>query len=218
MGLTGQRASRAPTVDFSRNIYTVVCVRQRDDQHKVLREFLHEIRTPLAVLLYAAKETNELKTVEHIRDLCARYERVITDSYEVTCGPINVQEITTEVAAMVDGSYETMAEKVLVKVPEVYVSADPLLLRQILLNILTNARNHGGGTIEIRAARESDDCVLVQVANSTVPRKNGGSEARNNYGVGLPLASELAAAMGGHVRVLPDEHLWSVELRLPAHK
>lgn len=192
------------------------------EQHGILKELLHELRSPLAALSYGAQSTNEIKAVEHIRNLCSRYEQISTDSYKVVSQRVSIQEVTREVFDIVDSPYTGKFEHILEKVPALYARADPLLLRQVLINIMTNARNHGEvDTVTLHVAPEGEDCLLVRIMNSTVSSSKaalGGSagSATGNWGVGLPLASELTSAMGGSMYVLTDEGLWAVEVRLPA--
>lgn len=197
-------------------------MRHNGEQYRILKELLHELRTPIAALSYGAQSTNELKALKHIQNLCSRYEQIITDSYEVASQRVNIQEITREVLDIVDSSYTSKLEHILAEVPALYVQADPLLLRQVLINIMTNARSYGkGDTIKLQVAHEGDDCVRVRIENSTaaaVPQTAGGryESDTKNWGVGLPLASELTSAMGGSMRILTDGDLWAVEVRLPA--
>lgn len=197
-------------------------MRHNEEQHSILKELLHELRTPIAALSYGAQSTNEIEAVRHIQNLCSRYEQIITDSYEVASQRVDIQEIIREVFDIVDSSYTSKLEHILAKVPALYVQADPLLLRQVLINIMTNARDHGkGDTIKIQVAREGDDCVRVRIENSTAGAVTQTTAGRygsdtKNWGVGLPLASGLTSTMGGSMRILTDGGVWAVEVRLPA--
>lgn len=214
------RRSLASTtnIDFCAHGDTVIPVQQDKEQHNILKELLHEIRTPLAALSYDARNANQIASLTHIRNLCARYEKIITDSYKVVKQQVNLQEIIREVLEMIDGAHAADLGSVVNEVPQAYVQADPLLLRQVLVNILTNAYTHGQGTsIRLGVALEKEDCLLMRVENSTAHRAETTKIQEfgaKNWGLGLSLATELVASMGGEMRVLVDGDLWAVEVRL----
>lgn len=205
-------------IDFCAVGDTVMLVQHDEEQHKILKELLHEMRTPLAALSYDARDANQIAALAHIQNLCARYEKIITDSYKVVKQRVNLREIIREVLEMIDGAHDADLSRMLREVPQTYVQADPLLLRQVLINIVTNAREHGQGTsIRLGVEAEGADHILVRIANSmalevdTTKIEEFGTK---NWGVGLPLAAELVASMDGEMRVLVDEDLWAVEVRL----
>ena len=90
--------------------------------------------------------------------------------------------------------------------------ADPGRLRQVVANLLANALAHGRGTVELGAAHRGD-CVELTVTDEGpgIPaadrrlvferyaRLPGGSV--RGSGLGLPIARELAEAMGGSLTI-----------------
>ena len=209
-------------VDFLRRADTILRVHSNKEQHSILKELLHELRSPLAALSYQAQGTNEIKAIEHIQNLCSRYEQIITNSYESVVRRVSIQEITREAFAIVDSRCTGRLEHLLVKVPALYVWADPLLLRQVLINIITNAYNHGqSNTLDMRVTSEEDNYLLVHIEHSTISdRVPSHADSKDfdtkNWGVGIPLAYELTSAMGGSMSVTKNEGLWAVDVRLPA--
>lgn len=89
------------------------------------------------------------------------------------------------------------------------LSADPLRLEQAVGNLVDNALRHGGGEVELRAARENGAVALhvldhgpglpPSLAGRAFARFTRGDEAREGDGAGLGLAivAAIASAHGG---------------------
>jgi signal transduction histidine kinase len=104
---------------------------------------------------------------------------------------------------------------------------DPLRLRQILRNLLSNARRYGGDTVTIRV-RTDLDRVVVEVVDDGPGVPPGEEEAifqpyiRNrsdqalpgSIGLGLSVSRRLARLMGGDL-VYRRDHGSVFELSLP---
>lgn len=87
------------------------------------------------------------------------------------------------------------------------VSADPTLLHHILLNLLTNAAQHGGGRIVIEGKR-TPDAVTLSVCDSgsglpetgagafSVFETGAGTDRDRGSGLGLAIVKGFADAMG----------------------
>jgi signal transduction histidine kinase len=101
--------------------------------------------------------------------------------------------------------------------PSLMVRADPIKLRQILLNVLGNAIKFtpSGGRIEL-SARRSGDRILIRVSDTGIgipaekidrvfdPFFQGQSGTTREYpgvGLGLSISRDFARAMGGDIHV-----------------
>lgn len=95
----------------------------------------------------------------------------------------------------------------------VEVYADPLHVRQIIHNLISNARRHGGDTIVVSCGERTGKAVLIVADDgegvSALAREklfqrfsNRGREAlvAGSVGLGLAISQELAMRMGGHIR------------------
>jgi len=91
---------------------------------------------------------------------------------------------------------------------------DPERLRQVVVNLLSNALRHTppGGRIDVRTAIQGEEAVL-EVADSgpgiapeDLPHvferfyRGAGAEVGSGSGIGLAVAAELVAAHGGSIR------------------
>lgn len=97
---------------------------------------------------------------------------------------------------------------------EVTVVADPFLLQQVLVNLLSNARRYGAAPYQIRV-RTADERVEVDVCDrgpgvepAFVPhlfeRYSRFSDGGEGIGLGLEIVANLMALQGGDVRYRPN--------------
>ena len=142
---------------------------------------------------------------------------------EVRPEPLDVAELVATVVAaarwMVGTKALVVETDVAAELPP--VESDPRALKQVLLNLLSNAAKftEEGGRIVVRARREGEGEVRLEVADSGIGiapedqtrireefRQVDGSAERQYGGVGLGLAvvKRLAAAVGARVDVTSE--------------
>ena len=142
----------------------------------------------------------------------------------------SVEELVAPLAEAKQISYRLRTE-----CPDVHVRADPEKLRQILVNLLSNAIRYTpeGGRIEVRCSTD-DDNILIDVADTGVGIPADKLEAifepfvqvdrpyngqRQGTGLGLSISRDLARGMGGELTVKSEAGRGSVfTLRLKAAK
>ena len=121
---------------------------------------------------------------------------------------IALRDEAYEVSRLVFGG---TTREIQVDVPaDIYVSADPNRLRQILRNLLENARKYGGDQVLITGERSGTSYKVVIADNGpgiTVEDRERifehfeqavkGDARSEGVGLGLPIARKLARAMGG---------------------
>ncbi|MFR9793054.1 sensor histidine kinase [Streptomyces sp. MB22_4] len=148
--------------------------------------------------------------------------------------PLSAAELLDQVAAAhrvaADGAGVALVTEA---DPAVWLDADPVRMRQVLGNLVSNALRHtpAGGTVTLTARRDRADAVLTVadtgsgIAAEDLPhvferfwraeksrsRRTGGS------GLGLPIVRHLVAAHGGTARAASGPGAGAVfTLRLPA--
>jgi signal transduction histidine kinase len=112
-----------------------------------------------------------------------------------------------------------------------WVLADPRRLKQVLLNIISNAINYNrpGGAISLRVVRDGDEHVRIEVRDTGIgmtadqltrlfmPFDRLGVRGVEGNGLGLVVCKALVEAMGGSIEVVSSPGVGSVfAVRLPA--
>ena len=218
----------------------------------------HEIRTPMNGILGAA----ELLIATPLTPLQRRYVHTahrsatallaliddVLDLSRIEAGRLSLNPVSVDLRALVEeavdlvgfgtrGKAVSLTSQVAPDVPA-RVLADPLRLRQLLVNLLHNAlkfTDHGTVRLALDVLDEDDARVRLRIGvqdtgigiadqhldsifdvftqvDASSTRRHGGS------GLGLAIVKELAALMGGavqvHSRVGQGSHFW-VDLDLP---
>jgi signal transduction histidine kinase len=107
------------------------------------------------------------------------------------------------------------------------VVGDPAALRGMLVNLIENGRNHGGGAVRVDLRADGGDAVVAieddgpGVAEADRDRifdrfyRAAGRRSQRGAGLGLPIARAAAERWGGSVRLLPSARGAVFEVRLP---
>ena len=196
----------------------------------------HELRTPLNAILgftqtlaieplsiEAQADIEEieragrhlLQLINEILDLATLDAR----SKAIEPGPVAVCETLTEVYGLLRPIFEAgnVGLRVVHRCDGAYILADKGQLKQIIINIITNAikYNKHGGCVHVSAGKDRDGAVSIAVADEgegiradRIPRlftpfDRLGAEARGIEGTGLDLAIThgIVSALGGTISV-----------------
>ena len=108
------------------------------------------------------------------------------------------------------------------------IAGDPRLLRRLVRNLLENAHSHGAPPVEVEISSAADSVILtVRDAGegiADVDREKAfqpfyraaNRQNVNGYGLGLPLARQIAEAHGGSVTLVPQSEVRSaVRVTIP---
>ena len=189
----------------------------------------HELRTPLTGIAgftealreswrsLPPEEVEEFLSImrretDHLADLVEDIlviPRLEAGQLRLEPQPVNVAEVSAEVCeTILKGEKEYSIE-----LPgDVDVAADPVRLRQILRNLVENARKYGGDQILIEGelAPQGMYMIVVNDNGKGVPEEaterifehfeqlsKGDARLQQGVGLGLPIARKLARAMGG---------------------
>ncbi|MDX1447517.1 MAG: HAMP domain-containing sensor histidine kinase [Acidimicrobiia bacterium] len=188
----------------------------------------HELRNPLAgirgfvdVLRQSGdglprEERSEY--LEIIGSQVASLEGIVEDllvAVQSDRGTLTVGETEFDVAALtrrlVSELEPDFRESVLVEADGAVVAVgDPARVGQIVRNLLSNARKYGGDRVTVGVSRHDGQAqVVVHDDGSGVSpddeerifeRFEGTAKGSGGYGLGLPIARDLAQAMGGDLR------------------
>ena len=219
----------------------LIVVRDRTEElrrDQAEREFVsnaaHELRNPIAgmsgaieVLRSGAKDDPEARDhfldrlatdVDRVARLTkslltlARMEAIGEGEADVVSVEMVLDESinTAEAPEGVELVRETDAEQDLV------ASADPVLLRQVVIGLLTNAYKHTSppGTVTLRANRSGEGEIVIEVEDTGagIPAaerdrvferfyRGSGSLERDGFGLGLAIAKRMIDVMGGEITV-----------------
>jgi signal transduction histidine kinase len=117
---------------------------------------------------------------------------------------------------------------------ELVARADPVLLRQVLIGLLTNAFKHTAapGAVTLRAYPEGDEQLVIEVEDTGTGiraeeqdrvferfYRGSGSLEREGFGLGLAIAKRMVDVMGGDISVKSEEghgSTFSIRLRAAA--
>jgi two-component system, OmpR family, sensor histidine kinase KdpD len=198
----------------------------------------HDLKTPLATIIaagttlvgrravldgaaaddLAASIVGEAERLSRLISNLLSVLRLDTPEIELRRTPEAIEEI---VAAAVERSNARLgAQRVLVELdPDLpLVLAEPLLLEQVLTNLLENARRHAGPDVTVRVrAQAGGDAITVCVEDDGpgIPdderdkvferfyrgRHAGGRDG--GVGLGLTICRAIVRAHGGRIAVLP---------------
>ena len=229
--------SVATSMITSRARYMAAMAREAERQKmysNLLRAVSHDIRTPLTGIVGATNvllEEEDLSPQQRRELLLDANEdaqwliRVVENLLSVTrLGAENTRLIKTVEAAeeVIEGSVVKFSKRypqvqVKVSLPEqlLMVPMDPLLIQQVLTNILENAVLHGGEVtcVEIALERKNEDWVAITVSDNGqgiaaeklstlfdgLTQSGPRSDIKRNMGIGLSVCRTVVHAHGGRI-------------------
>jgi len=205
-----------------------------DEEDRIRRTFAsdvaHELRTPLAILRTSVESiqdgvlTPDAASLASLHEEVLRMSRLVEDletiaqadaaRFSLRREPV---ALGTEVRKVMEGFRERFAEggiEVRSEIEDVSLEGDPVRLRQIVSNLLSNARKFtpAGGHVTVSVLRR-DDTAILEVADSGpgIPPAEidrvfdrfyrGRTVKAGGSGIGLAVVRDLARAHGGEVSV-----------------
>jgi signal transduction histidine kinase len=188
----------------------------------------HDLRTPLTVIrgvanfmqsAQASADQREhlLKMVDEQVDYTNRLVNDLLEVARIEAGRLNISPEPLHLTTTIQDAVEEIprADEAIVDVDEdVWVLADRHRLKQIVVNLLSNAVRHGAPPITVRARRldhraviEFSDCgpgVPAERIESLFQPFSSGL-GRGSVGLGLAIVRGLVEAHGGTLSYRPNE-------------
>lgn len=209
-----------------------------------LANMSHELRTPLnAIIGFSEIMQNETfgelgnpKYLEYLSDihLSARHLleiiNEVLDMSKIEAGrlelyeeKINIHELIQAVTRIMDSRAFSSSLEIIVDIQEniPHLYADPRLVRQVLINLVTNAIKYSqkGSKVEITASIEKLDLVFSvkdhgvgipedQIADAMQPfgqvKRGAHTSDNQGTGLGLPLAKAMVELHEGHLKLTSE--------------
>ncbi len=207
----------------------------------------HELRTPITTILgmafelrdhsreFAPEEVDQF--VSYIAEQSRELSNIVDDllvaarSDDTLAVRPEVLDLREEVFRMIASNPGGLQPEM--RIPgRVLAWADPLRLRQIVRNLLTNARRYGGPNVAIEAGRNAtgiflrviDDGPGIPAADredvfQPYTRAGGDAAMPGSIGLGLPVSRRLALLMGGDLTYRYDDaSIFELTLPDPARR
>jgi signal transduction histidine kinase len=217
-----------------------------EDKDRFIASVSHELRTPLSAVLGLSEELStrwdrfdEEETKELIglvaaqsADLALLVEDLLVAA-NLEAGRVSINPETISLAEVTEGAIADCMrtypdlDPVPISGQLTMASADPVRVRQIVRNLITNATRYGGDTIsiEIGAAKrpyvkvcdDGDGVPLEHREAIFVPYFQAPGERRvlGSLGLGLAISRELARRMDGDLRYSFEDNSSVFHLELP---
>jgi PAS domain S-box-containing protein len=213
----------------------------------------HELRTPLALIkgyvdtlldldIDADTARSYLRRIDETTERLSDLVRQTLDVTQLAIGQLILERSPTPVADLVGGAVDDLrlqmpmlAVDLVLEEPMPIVDLDPVRIRQVLDNLLSNASKYGppGGPIRVRGS-VTGDAVIVTVEDEGVGvpveerdlvfeqfhrGRNVRESTLSGYGLGLSISRRIVEAHGGALTLEPGPARGTrVVMRLPFHR
>jgi signal transduction histidine kinase len=218
-----------------------------DSKDRLLASVSHEIRTPLTAIVGLSEELVSSRTslgdeeLDELNGIIALQSRELAELVEdllvasrADFGNLSIKpeaiDLTDQARRVAEGVRESHPshKQVTIDGERVTAWADPLRVRQVIRNLLTNAIKYGGDRILVRV-EETGATVKVSVADDGlgVPeaetkliferyyRSAQSPTQPGSVGIGLAVSRQLAEMMGGSLEYVRSSDFPRFELTLP---
>jgi len=210
----------------------------------------HELRTPLTALSASLQLLQRALSGGQAGELTERYVslalaqtrlmgdlvqdladviRVQAGQMPITRQPVDLVQLVSEAVELARPLSDSQDIRLATPSEHIQISADPRRLQQVVLNLISNALQHGASEqgVDIRLERDGDTAVVEVVDHG--PGIAGedrdhvferffqaGSDSGRGLGVGLYVVHAIVTGHGGTIDAMPTEpHGTTFRVRLP---
>ena len=219
--------------------------RQETLRRQLVHDVAHELRTPLTALrcrletIVDGLSSDPRQAVAGANDEVRHLSRLVDDLQELAAAEARELSLSPADVALADVALSAAraaglerGDRLRVEVePSLHARADAIRVRQILVNLLTNADRHtpADGTITVRGRRDGDRAVLeVHNTGSSLNSEEAARVFERFYradparrrstggsGLGLSIVKHLVEAQGGRVWATSDQEGVTFGVELP---
>lgn len=191
----------------------------------------HDLSSPLKTIINMAEigmrssDESRETALRHIRDSAASLESLVAGYRRLSKLECAAKE-TRNVADLVNAAREQLAEPIETVIEsDSALTCDPVLMKQIFVNLMRNAAKYGtsnrvhfnavheSGWTTIRAANDIDRGFPVDASIFSPFRR--ASNSTDGTGLGLAIVDRVVQLHGGSVSATCDENSFVVEFRIP---
>jgi signal transduction histidine kinase len=194
---------------------------QMADQRAMLAAVSHEIRTPLARLRILAEMAREQgasrEAIDRIDAEVIEIDQLVSellansrlDFSALTLSPLDARRVATDALEQADVDPTLLS----FDAEQPMFRGDPTLVARAVLNLLENAKRHGGGVVELRVFEqegrihfevhdEGPGLDETETEKIFQPFYRGRNSTERSVGLGLALVRRIAQAHGGDAYAL----------------
>ena len=217
--------------------------KRRQDQTQLLSMLMHELKTPLSVIdMAVSTRTPDERTthfvnravdnIKSILDRCIQTDRMVESEFKLQSQNVHLSD---QLTLWLQDRKEGLARFATSIAPGLVLRSDLQCIQIVVNNLIDNALNHGDPQTPVQiglqacAGAGGRPGVALSVANGPGPSgwpetdklfskfyRSSGAQRQSGSGLGLYLSHNLAAQLGGTLRLHPHTQLIHFELWLPS--
>jgi signal transduction histidine kinase len=196
----------------------------------VFREFVHDVRTPIAVIAAGldlivghGDEASERRVASmhlalgHLQAVLLRAESALAPVSSSPALPVDVAAVAAGVAEQLQPLFDSAGVTLeLTGLPAAACAGDEVALRRVLVNVLANACRYSPRGTTVRVEVVHDDAEVHVTVSDCGPGFEAAASAADGWGIGLLVSAGLMAAMGGRLVLGGSSRGAVVDVVLPA--